>query len=59
MSYQLSKLFSHSQVIIGAITNAEWRSTRSDLPAVKAEITTDRFPRAFLFTAADAIVATR
>jgi hypothetical protein len=59
MSYQLSKPFTQPQIIIAAITKAESHSTRSDPPDVKAEITTERFPRSLLFAAADAIPATR
>jgi hypothetical protein len=44
MSYQLSKPFPHSQIIIATITKAESHSTRRDIPAVKVEITTEHFP---------------
>jgi hypothetical protein len=44
------------RVIIG---KAESGSTRSDLPAVEAETTTEHLPCAFLFAAADAILVTR
>jgi hypothetical protein len=40
------------------MTKVESHSTRSDLSAVKAEITPERFPRALLFVAADAILVT-
>jgi hypothetical protein len=59
LRYQLLKLFAHSQSIIATITKAESHGTRSDLSAVKAEITTERFHRALLFGAADAILVTR
>jgi hypothetical protein len=59
MSYQLSKLFDHSLIIIATISKTESHGTRCDLSAVKTQITTERFPRALLFTAADAILVTR
>jgi hypothetical protein len=59
MSYHLSKLFIHSQIIIATAKKAEWHSTRSDLPPVEAEITTERCSRALLFAPADAIIVTR
>jgi hypothetical protein len=59
ISYQLSKPFTHSLIIISTITKAESHSTRSDISATKAEIAIDRFPHAVLFTAADLIVVTR
>jgi hypothetical protein len=46
-------------IIIATITKAKWHSARSDLPAVKAEITTERFPHTLLFAAADAILVSR
>jgi hypothetical protein len=59
LSYQSSKPFTHSQIIIATIAKAEWHSTRSDLSAVKAGITTEPLPRALLFATADAILVTR
>jgi hypothetical protein len=59
MSYQLSNLFAQPQVIITTITEADSHIARSDLLAVKAEITTERFPRALSFAAADVILGTR
>jgi hypothetical protein len=59
MNYQLSKLFIHSLIIIAIAKKAEWHRTRSDLPAVKVEITPERFPRPLLFAAADPIFVTR
>jgi hypothetical protein len=61
VSYQSSviKPYTHFLIVIATITKAESHSTRSDRPAVKAEITTERFPRAFLFAAADKILVTR
>jgi hypothetical protein len=41
------------------ITKVESHSTRTDVSDVKTEITRDRFPRALLFAAADAILVTR
>jgi hypothetical protein len=49
----------HSHIIIATIPKAELHSTGSDLPAVKDEITTERFPRALLFAATGAILVTR
>jgi hypothetical protein len=46
------------QEVVASITKAESHSTHSDLSAVKAEITTERFPHGLLFTAADAILVT-
>jgi hypothetical protein len=40
------------------IAKAESHSTRSDLSAVKVEITTKHFPRPLLFAAANAILVT-
>jgi hypothetical protein len=45
--------------MIASITKAGSHSTSSDLSAVKAEITPERFPRHLLFTAAGAILVTR
>jgi hypothetical protein len=59
MSYQSSKSFTHSQRVIATITKAESQSTRSGLSAVKAEITTERFPRALVLAPADGILVTR
>jgi hypothetical protein len=58
MSYQSSKPLTYSQSIIATIPKAKSQSTRSDLSAVKAEITTEPFPRALLFAAAEAIRVT-
>jgi hypothetical protein len=59
MSYQSSKPFTHFLIIIATILKAELHGARSDLSVVKVEITTERFPGALLFTAADAILVTR
>jgi hypothetical protein len=59
MNYQLSKPLTHSLSSIATITEAESHSTRSDLSAVKAEITPEHFPRALLVAAADAILMNR
>jgi hypothetical protein len=59
LSYQSSKPFTHSQIIIVTIAKTEWHSTGSNLSAVKAGITAERLPRALLFAAADAILVTR
>jgi hypothetical protein len=59
MSYQLSESFAHSLIIIATITKAESHSTRTDVSALKAEITPERIPHALLFAAADAILVTR
>jgi hypothetical protein len=53
-----SKPLTHSQSIIVIITKAESHSIRSNLSAVKVEITAEGFPRALLFAAADAILVT-
>jgi hypothetical protein len=58
MSYQLSKLFTHSQIVIATVTKSESPSSGSNLSAVKAETTRERFRRALLFAAADAILVT-
>jgi hypothetical protein len=42
ISYQSSKPFTHSLIIIATIAKAESHSTSSDLSAVKTEITTIR-----------------
>jgi hypothetical protein len=49
----------HSLIVIESISKAESHSTGSDLSTVKAEITTEHFPRALLFAAADPILVTR
>jgi hypothetical protein len=59
MSYQLSKPFTHSLIIIATIKKAESHSNHNDLPAAEAEITPEHFPRALLFATADAILVTR
>jgi hypothetical protein len=59
VSYQLSKPFTHSRIIIASITKAESRSTRCDLSAVEVKITPELFCRALLFAGADAIRVTR
>jgi hypothetical protein len=59
LSYQLSKPSTHSQIIIATIKKAESHSNHNDLPAAEAEITPERFPRALLFAAADAILVIR
>jgi hypothetical protein len=45
--------------IIATIAKAESHSTCSDISAVKAEITTERFPRVLVFAVSDAILVTR